>query len=87
MISQSARFDPWKDPLGVIDAYRMAKREVAGLQLALVGVMAAQDDPEAEVVLEEVMQYCNVDFHLFSDPKQVGDLEVNAFQTASDVVL
>ena len=89
LISQSARFDPWKDPLGVIDAYRLAKREVAGLQLALVGVMAAQDDPEAEVVLEQVMQYCNGDpnIHVFSDPRRVGDIEVNAFQTASDVVL
>jgi len=89
LISQLARFGPWKDPVGVIDAYRLAKREVPGLQLALVGVMAAQDDPEAAVVLEQVKQYRNgePDIHIFSDPQQVGDLEVNAFQTASDIVL
>jgi len=59
------------------------------LQLALVGVMAAQDDPEAEIMLEQVEQYCNgdPDIHVYSDPSQVDDLEVNAFQTGSDVVL
>ncbi len=89
LISQVARFDPWKDPLGVIDAYRMAKRQIPDLQLALVGVLEAQDDPEAVTVLEQVEQYKggDPDIHVFSDPAQVGHLEVNAFQTASDVVL
>ena len=88
LISQVARFDPWKDPLGVIDAYRMAKREIPDLQLALVGVIEAQDDPEAYSVLEQVKRYRgeDPDIHIFSDPVQVGHLEVNAFQTASDVV-
>ncbi len=89
LISQVARFDPWKDPLGVIDSYRMAKRQIPDLQLALVGVIEAQDDPEAEAILEQAEQYKggDRDIHLFSDPDQVGHLEVNAFQTASDVVL
>jgi len=89
LVSQVARFDPWKDPLGVVDAYRLAKREVPDLQLALVGVIEAQDDPEAESVLEQVKHYkgTDADIHIFSDPEQVGHLEVNAFQTASDVVL
>ncbi len=89
LVSQVARFDPWKDPLGVIDAYRLAKREIPDLQLALVGVIEAQDDPEAEAVLEQLerSQGGDPDIHLFSDPEQVGHLEVNAFQTASDVVL
>jgi trehalose synthase len=89
LISQVARFDPWKDPLGVIDAYRLAKREIPDLQLALVGVIEAQDDPEAEAVLEQVEQYKGVDpdIHVFSDPEQVGHREVNAFQAASDIVL
>ena len=42
---QVSRFDPWKDPLGVIDAYRMVKAEIPDMQLALVGSMAS-DDPE-----------------------------------------
>ncbi len=41
----SSRFDPWKDPMGVIAAYRLARKEIAGLELALVGSMAL-DDPE-----------------------------------------
>lgn len=89
LISQVSRFDPWKDPLGVIDAYRMAKREIPDLQLALVGVIEAQDDPEAYSVLEQVKRHGgeDPDIHIFSDPEQVGHREVNAFQTASDVVL
>lgn len=89
LISQVARFDPWKDPLGVIDAYRIAKQEIPDLQLALVGVIEAQDDPEAEAILEQVRKYREGDpeIHLFSHPQQVGHLEINAFQTASEVVL
>ena len=45
LICQVSRFDPWKDPLGVIDAYRIVKEEIEGVQLALVGSMAT-DDPE-----------------------------------------
>ena len=45
MICQVSRFDPWKDPLGVIDAYRIVKAERPDVQLALVGSMAS-DDPE-----------------------------------------
>ena len=89
LVTQVARFDPWKDPLGVIDAYRLAKQAVPALQLALVGVMEAQDDPEAAVVFEHVRRHAGADpdIHLFSDPKQVQQREVNAFQTASTVVL
>ncbi len=41
LVAQVSRFDPWKDPWGVIDAYRQARREVPGLQLALVGALLA----------------------------------------------
>ena len=37
LITQISRFDPWKDPLGVIDAYRLVKEEFPEVQLALVG--------------------------------------------------
>jgi len=52
LITQVSRFDPWKDPLGVIEAYRLARREVPGLQLALVGSMAL-DDPEGTLDLAD----------------------------------
>ena len=46
LLTQVSRFDPWKDPLGVIDAYRIVKEERhPDVQLALVGSMA-HDDPE-----------------------------------------
>ena len=45
LVTQVSRFDPWKDPLGVIEAYRLARSEIPDLRLALVGSMAL-DDPE-----------------------------------------
>jgi trehalose synthase len=89
LVSQVSRFDRWKDPWGVIDAYRLARQEVAGLQLALVGVMTAKDDPDALEVFNSVQQYANndPDIHLFSNPLVVGELEINAFQSGSDVIV
>ena len=51
MICQVSRFDPWKDPLGVIDAYRLVKETRPDVQLALVGSMAS-DDPEGLGLLQ-----------------------------------
>jgi len=89
LVTQISRFDQWKDPWGVIDAYRMAKRSISNLQLALVGDLAAQDDPDAQDVLHSVREYAgdDPDIHIFSDRSIVADREVNAFQTASDVVV
>ncbi len=50
LVTQVSRFDPWKDPLGVVSAYRLARREFPGLQLALVGSLAL-DDPEGWGIL------------------------------------
>ena len=93
LITQVSRFDPWKDPLGVIKAYYAAKKEIPDLQLAMVGLFLAHDDPEAMKV------YCRVkketkkdpDVFLFSDPNILGGLKVdtfvNAIQMASDIIL
>jgi trehalose synthase len=84
-----ARFDVWKDPWGVIDAYRMVKREQPDVQLALLGVIAAQDDPEAFSIFDSVAQYAgdDPDIHLFIDGRQVAEAEVAAVQTAADVII
>lgn len=89
LVSQVSRFDRWKDPWGVIDAYRLAKDEVPGIQLALVGAMTAKDDPDAVEVFNSVKEYAHddPDIHLFSSPDIIGDLEVNAFQSASEVIV
>ena len=89
VVAQVARFDLWKDPWGVIDAYRLAKEELPGLQLALLGVIAAQDDPEAFAVLDDVTRYAggDPDIHLFADGCLVGDEQVAAVQAGADVIL
>ena len=88
LICQVSRFDPWKDPLGVIDAYRLVKRKVPELQLALVGSMAT-DDPEGWEFYNRTMDYAAEDQDIFilSNLNNVGAVEVNAFQTQAAVVL
>jgi trehalose synthase len=80
--------DPWKDPLGVIDAYRLAKREVDGLQLALVGSLAT-DDPEGWDYFQRTYKYAadDPDIKILNNLNNVGAIEVNAFQSQADVVL
>jgi trehalose synthase len=88
LVVQVSRFDPWKDPLGVLDAWRLARQDVPGLQLALVGAMAA-DDPEARDIYEQVREAASgePDCHLLTDQNGVGAVEVNAFQAAADVAI
>jgi len=89
LITQASRFDRWKDPWGVIDAYRIAKRSIPNLQLVLVGDLTAQDDPDAQDVLCSVREYAggDPDIHIFSDRSIVAEREVNTFQAASDVIV
>ena len=89
---QVSRFDLWKDPWGVIDAFRLARREVPGLQLALLGLTQANDDPEAVEIVANVADHAeqDPDIHLYFDPSGLpagNDDIVNAFQVAADVVL
>jgi trehalose synthase len=88
LLLQVSRFDPWKDPLGVIDAYRAVKREIPDVQLALVGSMAS-DDPEGWRIYEEVKNHAgdDRDIALLSNLDGVGSPEVNAFQRMSQVVI
>jgi trehalose synthase len=88
MITQISRFDPWKDPLGVIDMYRELKHEFADLQLVLVASMAS-DDPEGWAWYERTVRRAGEDFdvHILSNLNGVGNLEVNAFQRAARVVI
>ena len=88
LITQVSRFDPWKDPLGVIDMYRLIKRDIPGLQLALIGSMSV-DDPEGWIMYEKILRRAgeDKDICILSDLKGVGNLEVNAFQRASKVII
>ena len=92
LVSQISRFDIWKDPWGVIKAFRLAREEVPGLQLAMLGLSQAGDDPEALDTLASVKELAagDPDIHLYfhtSDlPASIDEL-VNAFQVASKVVV
>ena len=93
LMVQVSRFDPWKDPLGIIDIYRNIKygqvqKGIKGLQLVLVGSMA-QDDPEGWIIYDRVMRRAGEDFDLnvYTNFHNVGDVGVKAFQYAADVVL
>ena len=85
---QVSRFDPWKDPLGVIDVYRLVKEEIPEVQLVLVGSMA-HDDPEGWDYWYRTVNYADgdQDIFLFSNLTNVGAIEVNAFQSLAAVVI
>jgi trehalose synthase len=88
LLAQISRFDPWKDPLGVIDAYRIVKERMPGVQLALVGSMAS-DDPEGWDYYDKTVRHAGEDYdiRILHNFHGVGNREVNAFQTAADVVV
>ncbi|RLG88325.1 MAG: glycosyl transferase family 1 [Thermoprotei archaeon] len=88
ILIQVARFDPWKDPLGAIDTYRLVKREIPHVQLLLIASMA-HDDPEGWIYLEKAIRHAGEDrdIHFLTNLIGVGSLEVNAFQRAASIAL
>lgn len=86
IILQVSRFDRFKDPIGVIKAYRMVKK-YNDCVLILAG-SPATDDPEGDVVLREVKEYAagDPDIHVLLLPP-FSDKEINALQRVSTVVL
>ncbi|HEV7528609.1 MAG TPA: glycosyltransferase, partial [Solirubrobacteraceae bacterium] len=88
LICQVSRFDPWKDPLGVIDAYRQVREKMPDVQLALVGSMAS-DDPEGWDFFNATVAHADgdPDIHILNNFNNVGAIEVNAFQSHSDVLV
>jgi len=88
LLAQISRFDPWKDPLGVIDAYRKVKLRFPEVQLALVGSMA-HDDPEGWEYYNRTVEHAggDQDIHILSNMNNVGAVEVNAFQVHSHALI
>ncbi|WP_310599523.1 glycosyltransferase [Desulfobulbus sp.] len=86
LITQVSRFDRFKDPLGVIEAYRLVKK-FTPVQLVLAGGGAA-DDPEGEEVLREVRHAAGDDpnIHILLLPAD-AHREINALQRASTICL
>ena len=87
VMTQVSRFDIFKDPVGVIRAYRLTKKFIPTLQLILAGGEAT-DDPEALTVLDEVRTAANddPDIHILLLPAD-AHRSINAIQRASDIVL
>ena len=88
LMVQVSRFDPWKDPFGVVDAYCMLKAEKPDLQLAMVGSIA-HDDPEGVELLGKLKKVAehDQDIHVLSNEDGVGAAEVAAFQQLATVVV
>ena len=86
LIVQVSRFDRFKDPVGVIQAYRMVRRR-DDCRLVLVGG-SADDDPEGAEVLREVHEAAgdDPDITILNIPPD-SDREINALQRAATIVL
>ncbi len=86
IVLQVSRYDRFKDPVGVIAAYRIA-RKIVPLQLVLVGG-GATDDPEGEIVLKEVERAAgsDPDIHILVLPPD-SHRTINALQRAADIVV
>ncbi|MBI4608243.1 MAG: glycosyltransferase [Candidatus Rokubacteria bacterium] len=86
MLLQVSRFDRFKDPVGVINAYRMVKR-YHDVRLVLAGGGAA-DDPEGAQVLADVREAAgrDPDIHVLDLPTN-AHLQINALQRAATIVI
>jgi len=86
LLVQVSRFDRFKDPIGVIEAYRLV-RKVTPVQLVLAGG-GATDDPEGKAVLEDVLEAAegDPDLHVLLLPSDAHKT-VNALQRLADIVL
>ncbi len=93
LLLQVSRFDKWKDPLGALKAYYIAKNKMPNLQFVLAGFFFAQDDPEAKAIFSTVEKHAkgDPDVFLFANPKRLqkidNELFINALYTSSDVVI
>ncbi len=86
LITQVSRFDRFKDPLGVIQSYRLVKKYVP-VQLVLAGG-GASDDPEGQEVLKEVKAFAgdDPDIHILELPND-AHRAINALQRGSDIII
>lgn len=86
LVVQISRFDRFKDPIGVIEAYRLVRR-VIPVQLVLAGG-GAVDDPEGKAMFDEVLEAAagDPDIHVLLLPPD-DHRTINALQRLADVVI
>ena len=86
IVTQVSRFDRLKDPVGVVQAYKLAKKYV-DCQLVLAGG-GASDDPEGAAVLQEVKEAAGNDPDIIIlDLPPWCAIEINAIQRASTIIV
>lgn len=87
IILQVSRFDQFKDPVGVIEAFRLVKKFNAGVQLVLAG-SSADDDPQGEAILQEVRGAAmdDPDIKILLLPSN-AHRTINALQRAADIII
>ncbi len=88
MVCQVSPLDAWHDPLGLIDAFEVARLQVPGLQLVLVA-SPSREDPSFSPYFRQVAQRAerDPDIFLLSDLNAIGNVEINVFQRAAQVVV
>jgi trehalose synthase len=88
LMVQVSRFDPWKDPLGVVEVWQLVRSALPDLQLALVGAMA-EDDPEGWRIYQDVEAavHDQPDCFVLTNQMGVAAHEVNALQRVADVAI
>ena len=86
LITQISRFDYAKDPIGVIEAFKLVSKHIE-CELVLGGSLA-DDDPEGLEVHSKVLKAAEgrKDIHILLIPP-FSDLEINALQRASTIIL
>lgn len=91
LIVQISRFDIWKNPFGVIEAFQEVQKNYPDATLALVGLKEAKDNPEAEKVFKEVQKMAsgNSRIMLFFEAGTISNIPefTMMMQNAADVVI
>lgn len=90
LIAQISRFDVWKNPLGVIQAFRIAQNSYPEARLALIGFNEAKDNPAAATVYKDIAAVAGKSREIFlffdSKGKNIQEFTVMA-QNAADVIV
>jgi len=91
LIVQVSRFDVWKNPLGVVEAFRLVQNSHPDIQLALVGIKEAKDNPQADKVYQDVAYIAAGDPNIFLFFNSLGIKDIAEFtmmmQNGADVIV
>lgn len=93
LVVQVSRFDVWKNPYGLVKAFRRVEADYPDAHLLFVGLKEAKDNPEAEQVFRSVKNMVGKDknIHLFFDAEKIGIKNIGLFtmyaQNGADIIV